>query len=481
MTDSTCSTDGTCCEEKQQHLVIIGGGSAAFAAATKASSLGAKVTLINEGLPIGGTCVNVGCIPSKAMIRAAETVFHATHSRFDGIASTGQVTDFGAITAQTRQLVSDLRQKKYIDVVSDLPDFRMIAGRASLLDQTTVSVNDEQLHADRILIATGVSTQLPPVEGLADSGYLTNETLFDLDELPESVIILGGRYIALELGQMLHRLGSKVTILQRSARIIPTETEELTDALTHFLRDEGIRIETGVNLDTVRRNGGTITVEARIQGEACNISASHLLVATGRRANTDNMGLTEVGVNLDANGHVVVQETMETNVPTIYGAGDVIGEPQFVYTAAYEGALAVENALDGTSRHRDYTALPWVMFTDPQVAGVGLDLPQALEKGFQAEARTLSLDQVPRCVAARDTRGFVTLIRDMDTDKIIGTRILAPEGSELTMEISLAIKHGMTTSELAGSFHAYLTLSEAIKLAAITFRTDVGKLSCCAV
>ncbi len=481
MTNSCCSTEETSCDASQKHLVIIGGGSAAFAAAIKASSLGAKVTLINEGLPIGGTCVNVGCIPSKAMIRAAEAHYHASHPRFDGITSTGQVTDFGAVTAQTRHLVEELRQKKYLDVVADLPDFRMVQGRARLVNERTVAVNGEQISADRILLATGVSTQLPSVEGLADSGYLTNETLFELNELPESVIVLGGRYIALELGQMLQRLGSKVTILQRSKRIIPDEAQELTDTLTEFLRDEGIKIETGVHIDHVRRDKGRVAIEAQVDGEARLFTASHLLVATGRRANTQDMGLEALGVALDANGHVIVSDALETNAPTIYAAGDVVGEPLYVYTAAYEGALAAENALTDASRKRDYTALPWVMFTDPQVAGVGLDEKQAEQLGIQAEATTLPLDQVPRCVAARDTRGFVTLIREVPTDKIIGARILAPEGSELTMEISLAIKYGVTATELASSFHPYLTLSEAIKLAAITFRKDVGKLSCCAV
>lgn len=481
MTDACCSTDQARCDDRKLHFVVIGGGSAAFAAGIRASSLGARVTLINDGLPIGGTCVNVGCIPSKTMIRAAEALHHGSKPRFAGITSSSSLEDFAAVAGQTRALVEELRQKKYLDVVADLPDFRLIKGRARLTAENRVEVNDEQLHADRILIATGVSTQIPPVQGLAEAGYLTNETLFELNELPESVIVLGGRYVALELGQMLHRLGSHVTLLQRSERILPTEAPYLTDALTAFLRKEGVQIETGINMDCVSRNDGRVVVEARIAGEKRCFSASHLLVATGRHANTRNLGLETLGVRLDPNGHVIVDESLATDVPTIFAAGDVIGDPMFVYTAAYEGALAAENALTGGARRRDYTALPWVMFTDPQVAGVGLDEGQAEELGIPAEATTLSLDQVPRCIAARDTRGFITLIRNSDTDRIIGARILAPEGSELTMEISLAIKYGVTATELAESFHPYLTLSEAVKLAAITFRKDVAQLSCCAV
>jgi len=192
------------------------------------------------------------------------------------------------------------------------------------------------------------------------------------------------------------------------------------------------------------------------------------------------LGLDVAGVQLDGKGFLEVDDTLRTSVENIYGAGDVIGEPMFVYTAAYEGALAAENAISGSAGKRDYTALPWVIFTDPQVAGVGLDEKVAKERGIDAEAATLALSHVPRSLAARDTRGFIKLIRDRETDKLVGARMLAPEGSELLMEISLAIRHGITVKEIASAFHPYLTLSEGIKLAAITFGKSVEKLSCCA-
>jgi len=463
-----------------KHFVVMGGGSAAFSAGIKASELGARVTLINDGLPIGGTCVNVGCVPSKTLIRAAEAHYRAAHHNFKGLRAQSRVTDFQAVIQQKRDLVEQLRQGKYVDVVSDLEHFRRIDGHARLVSADTVEVNGERIKADSVLIATGDAPFIPDVPGLKESGYLTNDSAYELEELPESMIVLGGRYIAIESAQMFARFGTRVTVLQRSARILPTETPELTDALTGYLTDEGIDIVTGVKLLRVRREGREVVVEAEVNGASKEFKATHLLAATGRKPNTFNLGLETAGVQTNERGFLKVDDTLQTTAPGIYGAGDVIGEPLFVYTAAYEGALAASNALNGTSDKRDYTALPWVIFTDPQVAGVGLDERQAVEKGLDVDTATLALSHVPRALAARDTRGFITLIRDKATDQLVGGRILAPEGGELAMEISLAIKYAITASELAHSFHPYLTLSEGIKLAAITFGKDVAKLSCCA-
>lgn len=462
------------------HVVIIGGGSAAFAAATRAAELGARATIINDRLPIGGTCVNVGCVPSKTLIRAAEAHHRAASHRFEGIESSSRVADFAAVIRQKRELVESLRQAKYLDVVADLPGVTIVQGRARFVTPRTVEVNGEQITGDRVLIATGVSPHVPPISGLADVGYLTNESLFEFEELPESLIVLGGRYVALECAQAYARFGSRVTILQRSDRILPTESADLTDALTGYLREDGIEVVTGVTTTAVRRERGRIVVEAIVNGAKRSFRSSHILVATGRRPNTEGMGLEGAGVKLDMHGYLAVDDMLRTTATGVYGAGDVIGAPEFVYTAAYEGALAAENALTDSSRARDYTALPWVVFTDPQVAGVGLDEAQAREQGLDVDVATLPLTHVPRSLAARDTRGFIRLIRDRSTDRLLGARILAPEGSELLMELAVAIKFKITVSELRQMFHPYLTLGEGVKLAAITFGKDVAKLSCCA-
>ncbi|MDP1579727.1 MAG: mercury(II) reductase [Candidatus Didemnitutus sp.] len=473
--------EARCTRADGKHLLIVGGGGAAFAAALKASGLGARATIINDGLPMGGTCVNVGCVPSKTLLRAAETLHRAqSPAPFAGIATTGRLTDFAAVVRQKRELVEALRQAKYADVIGDDPRIQFVRGRGRLIDARTVEVNGERLRGDAVLLCTGARPAAPDIPGLADVPFLTNESAFELTELPESLLVLGGRYIALECAQLFSRLGTRVTVLQRSARILPTESPALTDELTAHLKAEGLGVVTGVAVNRVSKDGTDVVVEAVVNGQREVIRASRVLVATGRTPNADGLGLDQVGVQVDASGFIQADAHLQTAVPGIYAAGDVIGEPMFVYTAAYEGALAAENALTDAARPRDYAALPWVVFTDPQVAGVGLDLAQAEAAGLAAEASTLPLSQVPRSLAARDTRGFIQLIRDRETDCLLGARILAPEGGELLMEAALAIRHGITVRELASAFHPYLTLSEGIKVAALSFGKDVNKLSCCA-
>ncbi len=468
-----------CCNKKT-HLVIIGGGSAAFAAAIRALDLDARVTMINAGLPIGGTCVNVGCIPSKNLIRAAEAFHKTRQTNFSGIETSSRISDYRKIIEQKRNLVNRLRTKKYSNILSGNEDFRLIKGFARFADQMTIEVNKEKIKADKIIIATGASANIPAIQGLSETPFLTNETAFELEELPESLIVMGGRYIALEVAQLFARFGTKVTVLQRSKRILPTETEDITDALTDYLSQDGVSIVTGVHFEKVQHNNNQFHVDTIVDKSRHSFEATHLLVATGRKPNTDRLGLEDTGIKTDSRGHIAVNDNLQSTLVHVFAAGDVIGSPMFVYTAAYEGKLAAENALNANPITRNYNPLPWVVFTDPQVAGVGLDENQAKEQGIRADVAILPLSEIPRALAAHDTRGFIKLVRDRESDKLIGARILAPEGSELLMEVAVAIKFGITVLQLKEMFHPYLTLSEGIKLAAITFSKDVQKLSCCA-
>lgn len=464
----------------KKHLIIIGGGSAAFAAAIQAREMGVKVTMVNDGLPIGGTCVNVGCVPSKNLIRAAEELHRAQNTRFEGIETDGRLTDFKKVIIQKTEMVKDLRQGKYIDVVKDMDDFRQINGRARLTSPTSIEVNGETIQSDNILVATGAKPHIPNINGLADVPYLDNADAFELESLPKSIIVLGGRYIALEIAQMFARLGSKVTVLQRSNRILPTEAEDLTNELTNHLENEGLNIVTRNQFQQVYEKNNNVIVESKVNGKLQKFEADKIIVATGRTPNTNDLGLEKVGVTVNGNGFIDVNDYLQSSIPTIYSAGDVLGKNMFVYTAAYEGKLAVSNIYSPIKKESDYTALPWVIFTDPQVAGVGLDEMQATDKGIDYDVANLPLSYVPRSIAARDTRGFIKLIRNRQTDQLIGARILAPEGSELLMEVTAAIKYGITVEQIKEMFHPYLTLSEGIKLAAITFSKDVSELSCCA-
>lgn len=414
------------------------------------------------------------------MIRAAEARRRAAHQPFAGIEGSSRVADFAAIIRQKDELVESLRQAKYVDVLAAYDKVRLLEGRTVLRAADTVAVDGRELRAPRLVFATGSRPWLPPIPGLSEADPLTSTTAFELRRLPNSIIVLGGRYIALECAQMLARLGARVTILQRSGHILPTEDDDLTEALAGYLREEGIQIETRARVRGVHREGGSVVVRATVGGQDRIFEAARILCATGRRPITDGMGLDEVGLRRGEDGRIIVNDHLQTFLPGVYAAGDVIGEPAYVYTAAYEGRLAVENALGAERRTRDYSALPWVVFTDPQVAGVGLNEKDAGKAGMAVDVARLDLTSVPRALAARDTRGFIKLLKERGGDRLVGARILAPEGGEQVMEAALAIRHGIGVSDLAAAFHPYLTQGEGIKLCAQGFAKDVSKLSCCA-
>ena len=461
---------------EQYDLIIIGGGSAAFSAAIRANEMKLNTLLINSGLPLGGTCVNVGCVPSKFLIRAAENIYNASHSNFKGISAKGTDIDFKKIIQQKKNLVTEMQQKKYLDLLENLKYIKVVEDFASFKDKNIITVNDSEVKGIKIIIATGSTTDIPPIEGLNNVPYLTNDTLFDLEEQPKSMVIIGGGYIGLEIAQAYNRFGTRVTIVEMADRILSTETKDITDELTKQFISEGIEIITNASVKKVEQANGNI----RVQLENKALEASHLVIATGRKANTEKLNLEKAGIETTRNGFIRVNEKLETNVSNVYAIGDVNTFPQFVYTAAYEGGIAIANAFQGAGQKVDYSSLPWVVFTEPQIAGVGMDEQEAEKNNIPFETTVLPLTEVPRSIAALDTRGFIKLIKNPVNDLLLGARIVAPEGSELTMEISLAIKYKITMKELISTMHPYLTLSEGIKLAAMSFTTDLKKMSCCA-
>lgn len=467
----------------QFDLIIIGGGSAAFSAAIKAESLGLTTLMVNAGLDFGGTCVNVGCVPSKNLIRAAETAYHATHSNFKGVKPRGATIDFTQIIKDKKQLVSTLQQKKYIDVVSDFKNLTMINGWAQFLDEKTILVDGKDTYkAVKFIIATGATTNIPNIEGLNKVNYLTNVSLFDVEEKPESLTIMGAGYIGLEIAMAYNRLGVKVRIIEFTDRPLRSQTKDITDVLETQMKSEGIEVLPNFRAIKLEKRGADTIIHCKCPDGSFTefIEKGKILVATGTKPNTSKLGLENTNLNLDKSGHIIVNNKMETNLSNIYAAGDVANTPSFVYTAAAEGNTAVTNAFTGDLKTIDYNSLPWVVFTDPQVAGAGMDELQAEANNIPFEVSKLELKDVPRALAAQDTRGFIKLIRNTETNKLIGARIIAPEGGELIQQLSMAIKFGISVKDLAESFYPYLTLGEGIKLAAITFGKDVSKLSCCA-
>ena len=472
----------TCCPPPKPNghydLAVIGAGSAGFSAAITAAEAGAQVVLIGHGT-IGGTCVNVGCVPSKALIRAAEAVHHANAaSRFAGVSGQARVNDWNALRAQKDELVAALRQAKYIDLLPAYNNVAYLEGKARL-GNGGIMVDGTHIDAGKIIVATGSHEFVPPISGIEDVPYLTSTSAFEMESLPESMILIGGGYIGCELAQMFARVGVRVTIIFRS-RLLPEGEPEISEALAGYFEEEGIAVRRVGGYDGIRTSDRGIALSVTVDGSAETLEAQRVLLSTGRKANTDGLGLEEVGVALSPNGGIKVDHRMRTTKAGVYAAGDVTGRDQFVYMAAYGAKIAASNAINGDRRSYDNLAMPAVVFTDPQVASVGLTEAAATARGIEVRTSTLPLDNVPRALAARDTRGLIKLVAERATRKLIGAHILAPEGADSIQTAALAIKQGLTYTELGEMIFPYLTTVEGLKLAAQTFDMDVAKLSCCA-
>jgi mercuric reductase len=471
-----------CCAPKQTSktydLAVIGAGSAGFSAAITAAEQGAQVALIGGGT-IGGTCVNVGCVPSKALIRAVEPVHQAASARrFAGISALAHVEDWQATVRQKDDLVKTLRQTKYADL---LPAYNGIAYRegTARLDVGGVIVNGEHVSASKILIATGTRPAIPAISGIESVSYLTSTTALELETLPGSLLIIGGGYIGAELAQMFARAGVAVTLVFRS-RLLPEAEPEIGAALQGYFTDEGITIIGGASYRSIRQTPVGVALDISHDGRAVLLEAERVLIAAGRTPNSEGFGLPELGIKRAANGGIVVDDRMRTTRRNVYAAGDVTGRDQFVYMAAYGAKLAAKNALNGDSLKYDNSAMPAVVFTDPQMASVGLTEAAARATGHDIRASVLPLTYLPRALAARDTRGLIKLVADGKTRRLLGAHILAPEGADSIQTAALAIRQGFTIDDLAETIFPYLTTVEGLKLAAQTFDMDVAKLSCCA-
>ncbi|WP_296763623.1 mercury(II) reductase [Sediminimonas sp.] len=460
-------------------LAVIGAGSAGFSAAITAAEGGKRVALIGHGT-IGGTCVNVGCVPSKTMIRAAEAIHGAKAAhRFPGLRGEAQVTDWAALVAAKDDLVANLRQKKYADLLPGYEDVTYIGEGPARLVNGGVEIGEHKITAPKVIVATGGRPAVPDIAGIDAVPALDSTQLLELETLPESLIFLGGGYIGVELAQMMARMGVAVTIVCRS-RLLPRTDPEVSDALSDILRAEGVSVVDGVSYQAARAEDGHATLTVTQDGVARDLTAGHLVLTTGRTPNSEGLGLADMDVETDKRGAIIVSDDMSTTRPGIYAAGDVTNRDQFVYMAAYGAKMAARNAvLDGTERY-DNTAMPWVVFTDPQVAGAGLSEAQAHAAGHAVKTSVIGLDNVPRALAARDTRGLIKLVADADTDRLLGGVIVAPEGADSIQTLAMALKFAMTTKALGATIFPYLTTVEGLKLAAQTFDMDVAKLSCCA-
>ncbi len=465
--------------EKNLHIAIVGTGSAAFAAAIKAIESGARVTIFEAADIIGGTCVNIGCVPSKIMIRGAQLAYVQSQHNFSGIPFNRPVIDRKAMVRQQQKMVEELRYAKYERLLESNPGINLIRGAARFKDAETLLVSkadgsEKEITADRILLAVGARPMIPDIKGLAETPYWTSTEALAAEEIPEHLVVLGGSVVALELAQAFSHLGSKVTVMARST-LLSREDADLGNGLKKILEDEGLTIQ----LNTVPDNIYFDEKSFFIKTENGDISCDCLLVATGRRSNADTLALKNTGIAVTANGAIIVDDHMRSNVKNIYAAGDCSDQPQYVYVAAAAGTRAARN-MTGDDVAVDLSAMPAVVFTSPQVATVGLSEQQAKTQGMEVESRLLDLENVPRAIANMDTRGFIKLVAEKASGRIVGCQVLANEGGEIIQTAALAISKQMTVDDLANQLFPYLTMVEGLKLTAQTFNKDVSQLSCCA-
>ncbi|MFI7523380.1 mercury(II) reductase [Micromonospora globbae] len=469
-------------------LAIIGSGGAAFAAAIAARRRDASVVMIERGT-VGGTCVNTGCVPSKALLAAAEARHVALSAgRFPGIHASAEDVAFGDLIAGKDTLVQEMRAGKYVDLAAEY-GWQILAGTARFASTPDgpvlhVALNaggSTRIEAVHYVVATGSAPWIPPIDGLAEVGYLTSTTAMDLDTLPQSMIVVGGNAVGLEQAQMFARLGTRVTVVEALDRLAPFEEPEASAAIEAAFADEGITVHTAAQATGARRDGHQVVLLVRGgDGHDTELRADRLLVATGRRPVTAELGLDAVGAKTGRHGEVVVDEQLRTDNPRIWAAGDVTGAPQFVYVAAAAGSIVADNALADAGRTMDYTTLPRVTFTSPAIGSVGLTDAQAVAAGHHCDCRVLPLEFVPRAIVNRDTRGMVKLVADADTGRILGVHAVAEAAGELAAAGVYVLSAGLTVDQLANLWSPYLTTAEALKLAAQTYTRDVTKLSCCA-
>lgn len=458
-------------------LVVIGSGGAAMSAAIAASQAGRSVVLVERGV-LGGTCVNVGCVPSKTLLAAAGARHAALTNPFGGAPTSAGPVDLGALVGQKDALVERLRGAKYADVAAAY-GFEVRPGQATFVDEQTLAVDGQVLRARAYLVATGAAPAVPDVRGLGEVDWLTSTTAMEMTELPESLVVVGAGYVGLEQAQLFAHLGARVSVV---GRLAPDAEPELADRLREVFAEDGITV--------VEEHASAVTTAAGPSGQevvvntasGAQVRGARLLVATGRTARTDGLGLAAAGVQVDQRGFVVVDDTQRTTNPRVHAAGDVTGAPQYVYVAAAGGRVAALNALadPGARPARvDYTGLPAVVFTRPQLARAGLSEAQALARGYTCACRVLDLSDVPRALVQHQTTGAVKVVADTATGRVLGVHALAEGAGELMLAATYAIKAGMSVGDLADTWAPYLTIAESLRIAAGLFR-DQMPTSCCA-
>lgn len=471
-------------------LIIIGGGAAAFAAATKAADLGKTALMINSGLPLGGTCVNVGCMPSKHLLTLGDELFYPQRPRFKALQNGHKPSlDFRTAIQEKNDLIATARQANYINVLEHLETVTQVDARAHFLGPNRVEAAGQVYEAEKIIIATGSSTKPLPVPGLDRVRWLNNITAMELQELPKSMMVIGGGPLGLEFAQMFAHFGTKVTVLEAMDHILPKHEPEIAAELQRCLEAEGIEFRVGVTVDKVEERGSKKVLTIRggqgvqrrrsLATAVEELVADELLLAAGVQANTADLDLEEAGVKANRNGFIQVNQYYQTDNPNVFAAGDCVGKMPLETVAAKEGALAAENALTIPVRTIDYDHVPNAVFTNPQVASVGLTEAEEMRRFGSCACRTIHMDAVPKALTINEDRGLFKMVIHPRSSKVLGVHIVSPHAADLIHAATFAVKFGLTVDDVIDTLFVFPTFSEGIKRVAQAFTRDVSQMSCC--
>jgi dihydrolipoamide dehydrogenase len=448
------------------NLVVIGAGSAGLVSAYIASAVKAKVALV-EKHQMGGDCLNTGCVPSKALIRAAKTVKEISRAKQLGIDVGEPTVDFPRVMARVKQVIKEIEPHDSIERYTEL-GVDCLQGEAKILSPWEVEVNGQSMTTRNIIIASGAQPFVPPIPGLDQLDYLTSDNLWDLTELPQRLLVMGGGPIGCELAQAFNRLGSHVTLVDMMPRVLPREDEDVSAFVMQRFTEEGIELLTGHQSVGFEQRGDEYIALLEADGESSEVAFDKVLVAVGRKANTSGLGLEEIGLELNPNGTVTVDDYLRTRYPNIYACGDVAGPYQFTHTAAHQAWYAAVNALFGRLKKFkvDYRVIPWVTFIDPEVAHVGLSESDAIKQSIPYEVTKYSLDDLDRAIADGVAEGFVKVLTVPGKDRILGATIVGYHGGDLLTEFVTAMKQGLGLKKILVTIHSYPTISEANKFVA---------------
>lgn len=462
---------------------IIGHGAAAFAAALKAEEAGIKTVMIGKnetkGTLLGGTCVNVGCVPSKRLITIGNFMDKINLNRFEGLSYSAKIKNFNKMMQDKEFLVGSMRFSKYQKVLAKLKNVKYLNGFASFKDKNTLIVNGQEIMAKKILIATGARANIPQIKGIDKIRYLTNEEALSMKKLPKSIIVVGGRALGLEFAEMFAHFGVKVTLLQRSEKILPNWEPEVSHYLEQYLEEEGIRIITGTEINEVSMINGLVKVSFSSKGDRKEVRAQEILFATGRKPNIEKLNLDKIGVITDKNDFIKINRYMETSVKGLYAAGDVTGEPMLEALAAAEGNKATVNAFSDRKLAIDLNSVPSAVFTFPEAARVGLTDKEANSRGIKCACQPVMFKDLAKAGIIKDTRGLIKMVINAKTKRILGVEIVGENAADLIHEAVLTVKFKLTIDDIIDTVHMFPTLSEIMKLGALSFYHNIEDLSCC--